>query len=283
MISPDELHSILSGDWSSSPQRIVPVAAGREAALTSFETKHIPGSVYDSSLFFNMDKICDTASPYPLMLPTPSHFASCMANLGIRPDDILVIFDTLEAGMYFSARAAWIFRYFGHTNAHVLNNFPNYVDGGYPVSGGKLMALEGERKRYPSREPARPEDALTFEELNALLLSARNGALQYQILDSRPATLFSGAGHMPFALNIPLGSMLDEKRALLPAPRLRALFEEKGVDETLPAILSCNSGTTAATLGLALQVSGYNIRTRIYDGSWSEWSTRADEYMILLG
>jgi thiosulfate/3-mercaptopyruvate sulfurtransferase len=47
LVSPPELHSALSYA-SSSPRRIVPVAAGRESGLKSYEAKHIPGSVYES-------------------------------------------------------------------------------------------------------------------------------------------------------------------------------------------------------------------------------------------
>ena len=45
LVTPSELHSALS-NASSSPRRIVPVAAGREPGLNSYEAKHIPGSVY---------------------------------------------------------------------------------------------------------------------------------------------------------------------------------------------------------------------------------------------
>lgn len=46
LVSPTELHSALT-NASSSPRRIVPVAAGRESGLKSCEAKHIPGSVYE--------------------------------------------------------------------------------------------------------------------------------------------------------------------------------------------------------------------------------------------
>lgn len=46
LVSPPELHSALS-NASSSPRRIVPVAAGRYSGLESYEAKHIPDSVYE--------------------------------------------------------------------------------------------------------------------------------------------------------------------------------------------------------------------------------------------
>lgn len=47
LVSPTELHAAL-GNPAPSPRRIVPVAAGRDTALESFQDKHIPGSVYTS-------------------------------------------------------------------------------------------------------------------------------------------------------------------------------------------------------------------------------------------
>lgn len=301
LVSPLELHAALD-EASPSPRRIVPVAAGRDTSLKSFQAKHIPGSVYASlysplmaqqcstncqNRFFNMDQIRDTRSPYPQMVPSPSHFATCMAKLGICPDDILVVYDALEVGLYSSPRAAWVCRHFGHADVHVLNNFPCYVDNGYPVSQGELVACATEED-YPQQEPPEPSDVIDFEELDKLL-SANKDQRQYQILDARPESQFSGAdtgdgvsGHMPSALNIPLSSLLGEDKTMLPAPRLRELFQEKGIRGTSIAILSCNSGVTAAALELALQVSGYQMRKRIYDGSWSEWKMRAKKDGLII-
>lgn len=76
-----------------------------------------------------------------MMLPCASEFAVCMTKLGIRADDILVFYDTLESGMYFSPRAAWICRHFGHGDVYVLNSFPLYVSEGYEVSEGQSVTL----------------------------------------------------------------------------------------------------------------------------------------------
>ncbi|KUL89378.1 hypothetical protein ZTR_04460 [Talaromyces verruculosus] len=277
LATPSELHSSLS-NASSSPRRVVPVAAGRESGLNSYEAKHIPGSV-----FFNVDQIRDTNSPYPFMLPSPSHFAVCMTELGIRADDIVVIYDTIETGFYFSPRVAWIFRHFGHGEVHVLNSFPRYVEQGYEVLEGQKVEALIAGENYPERETPVSNDVIDFGELHELLsASPKPEGSQYHILDARPESQFSGSdtgaaitGHMPSAVNIPLGSLLSDDKSLLPASQLKKLFEAKGVNEATPVILTCNSGTTAAALGLALEASGYQMPKRLYDGSWSEWRDKA--------
>ncbi|KAH8689083.1 Rhodanese-like domain-containing protein [Talaromyces proteolyticus] len=278
LVSPAELHTALSGPPSS--RRIVPVAAGRLNALTSYRDSHIP-----SSVFFNMDKVRDTTSPYPQMLPTPNHFASCMSLLGIQPDDIVVIYDTPDIGLYFSPRVAWMFNYFGHTDVHVLNNFPRYIDQGFPVSKGDLSTISNSPN--PSsigNTNYSTASTINFEELRDSLATNKDQQ-KFQILDARIPRLFFGTGidsntsrplgHMPGAINIPLASILTSDKAILPTVQLNQVFEEAGVKEDLPVVLTCNSGVTAAALGLALQICGYNMDKRLYDGSWSEWADRA--------
>ncbi|GES59697.1 thiosulfate sulfurtransferase [Aspergillus terreus] len=277
LISPAEFHAARE----TSSRRIVPVAAGRAELLASYQQEHIPGSI-----FFNMDIIVDTTSPYPQMLPTAGHFAKCMGELGVRPDDVLVVYDTADVGMYSAPRVAWACRFFGHESVHVLNNFRLYVQQGYPVSHGKLASLPGPTV-YPVREPAK-EQVVDFDELKDIII---HGGMEYQIVDARIPGRFSGvqaeadpslrSGHMPSAINIPLAAMLDPTtKTFLPLLELKDLFGSAGVHDQKPFILTCNSGVTAAALDLALQETGFRMPRRIYDGSWMEWTRRASPELV---
>ncbi|RDW68707.1 sulfurtransferase [Aspergillus mulundensis] len=236
-----------------------------------------------------MDEIRDRESPYPQMLPSASHFANSMTALGLQPDDILVVYDALEVGLYSSPRVAWACRYFGHRDVHVLNNFPRYVKKGFPIATGPLCTLPPAPQGYPVKNPD-PREVISYDELRDLLLSDRSSA--FQIIDSRIPGRFSGAepeinaslrsGHMPSALNVPLASILDEDKVILSAEELKERFQAAGVDGELPVVLTCNSGVTAAALDLALQLSGYGMKRRLYDGSWMEWTRRAqDEGLVV--
>jgi thiosulfate/3-mercaptopyruvate sulfurtransferase len=208
-----------------------------------------------------------------------------MTDLGIRADDILVIYDTLETGFYFSPRVAWICRHFGHGDVHVLNSFPRYVELGYEVLEGQKPEALVAGKIYPERDPPVLNDVIDFDELHTYLSAdANTKGVQFQILDTRPESQFSGSdtgaaitGHMPSAVNVPLNSLLTVDKSLLSTSQLKELFEAKGVTEKLPVILTCNSGTTAAALALALDVSGYQMAKRLYDGSWFEWRDKTVE------
>lgn len=215
-----------------------------------------------------------------------------MTELRIRAGDILVIYDTLETGFYFSPRVAWICRHFGHGDVHVLNSFPRYVEEGHEVLEGHKPEVLVAGENYPERNPPVLNDVIGFDELHIYLSAGTNmDRSQFQILDSRPESQFSGSstetaitGHMPSAVNVPLNSLLSADKSLLPASQLKELFEAKGVKEEFPVILTCNSGTTAAALGLALDVSGYHMAKRLYDGSWFEWRVKAakEEGLIIV-
>ncbi|KAL3446383.1 Rhodanese-like domain-containing protein [Aspergillus insuetus] len=225
-----------------------------------------------------MEQIRDTSSPYPQMLPSAEHFSKSMGELGIRPDDILVIYDVLEVGLYSSPRVAWAYRHFGHRDVHVLNNFPRYVSHGYPVESGPSSTLDPSPTHYPVKQPDTRE-VISFEELHDSLISNANHD-DFQIIDARIPGRFSGreaelnptlrSGHMPAALNVPLASILGAEKTILSADELRNVFQAAGVRENVPAVLTCNSGVTAAALDLALQLSGYEMERRLYDGSWMD-------------
>ncbi|KAJ5257096.1 Rhodanese-like protein [Penicillium angulare] len=285
LISPDELHRALT-----TPQnlRIILIAAGRQSALQSYESKHIPGSV-----FFNMDVARDAGAKYPLMLPTPRQFSDYTHELNIRSDDVLVVYDTFETGLYFAPRVAWACQHFGHKEVYVLNNFARYVQGGFPVSNGPLLLPErlSTSVEYPETSSINMKEVVSFDEMCDII---NNQGLEerYQIIDARPADRFSGSykgpdgplpsGHMPNSINIPFSSILSPEKAILPPTDLKALFAMAGVQEHIPIVLSCNSGTTATGIYWALRTCGIEVETRLYDGSWFEWVDKADEGMIVI-
>ncbi|KAL1851472.1 hypothetical protein Plec18170_006288 [Paecilomyces lecythidis] len=233
-----------------------------------------------------MDMVSDTTSPYPQMLPAASQFAAYMGQLGIQPDDILVVYDAFDVGTYSAPRAAWTCRYFGHKSVHVLNNFRLYVEQQFPIAEGELLNLP--HRDYPVHEP-NPNQTISFDELRSLILQRPR---EYQIIDSRIPGRFSGAqeeadpslrsGHMPSAINIPLAAILDtDTKAVLPLDRLKALFQNAGVQQSSHLILTCNSGVTAAALDLVLQEVGFGSERRLYDGSWMEWTRRAESALVI--
>ena len=234
--------------------------------------------------FFDLDKVADTSSPYPHMLPPPQVFKAAMCELGINRDDTVVVYDTAELGIFSAPRVAWTFKIFGHSAVHILNNFKLWVEQGYPTEDGGQPQFE--RSSYPV--PELDKNKVTgFEEVKTAALDHnKEGREDVQVLDARPEGRWKGtqpeprpglpSGHMPGSISVPVPDLLDPNtKAFLPPEELRKVFEKKGVHPNQPIISSCGTGVTATVIDSALIEAGYGDGTRqVYDGSWTEWAQR---------
>ena len=79
---------------------------------------------------------------------------------------------------------------------------------------------------------------------------------------------------MPGALNLPYDTLLEDGKLIAPH-RIKAKFEQAGIDIEKPVVTTCGSGVTAAVLWFALDAVGREPKS-LYDGSWTEWASRDD-------
>lgn len=233
----------------------------------SYAAGHIPGAV-----FFDIDALSDRSSDLPHMLPTPEAFAKAAGKLGLRHEATIVIYDA--QGVFSAPRVWWTLRIMGFPSVRVL-------DGGL-----KAWRAEG---RPVETDLAAPTPTVLAPAFNAALvrdLAGVTGALSdgsAQVVDARGAPRFRGeapeprpglrSGHMPGALNLPFGALVNADGTLKSEAELRAAFAH--VDLSRPIITTCGSGVTAAILALGLARLGRDD-VSIYDGSWAEWGGRAD-------
>jgi thiosulfate/3-mercaptopyruvate sulfurtransferase len=298
LVTPKELHEALKKNAPSpisTDPRVIPLCAswfmpndGR-TGIEVFRECRIP-----KARFFDIDKAIDKRSPYPHMLPNGKRFAGTMSELGIRKEDIVVVYDTKELGIFSAPRAAWTLKVFGHPKVHVLNNFKLWVDQGLPTESGELYNVECCPYPIPELDESK---VASFDDVKEVALDfGKEGAEGVQILDARSAGRFTGeapepreglsSGHMPGAINLPFNVLLDpETKAFRSQEELKKVFEEKGIDPTKPIISSCGTGVTACVIDAALEISQYgpSDARRVYDGSWTEWAQRlrpSDGYLI---
>ena len=246
---------------------------------------HIPGASY-------LDVDRDLAGPpgergrHPL--PETGAFEAAARRAGIGEERLVVAYD--EAAEGGAARLWWLLRHFGHDQVTVL-------DGGlrgWRDEDGRLHTGPEEIEPGDFRAKNPGSATATAEELAAGAAGASApggggasapggggvGGSSPILLDARVPERYRGevepidrvAGHIPGARNLPFMELAPDGR-FLPPDELRARFEQVGVHSGDDAVAYCGSGLTACVVALAAEVAGIGA-TRLYPGSWSEWSRR---------
>lgn len=227
---------------------------------------HLPGSHY-----LHLDRDLSGAKTgrngrHPL--PARATFAATVGRLGIGPQTQVVALDR-QGGPY-AARLWWLMRWLGHDAVAVL-------DGGLDAWRQAGGAVDDASPVPPGGHPY-PERASRVATVDAQTLLQGLGRLR--IVDARAGERFRGevepidaaAGHIPGALNRFFKDNLQPDGRFRPVAQLRADFEALlGGQAGADAVHQCGSGVTACHNLLAMEHAGLP-GSRLYAGSWSEWS-----------
>jgi thiosulfate/3-mercaptopyruvate sulfurtransferase len=240
--------------------------ADADKAYREFLQFHIPGAH-----FAHLDR--DLSSPrtdssgrHPL--PSSNDFAAFLSRIGWVPEKLLVAYDGRNNAM--SVRLWWLMRYFGFQSAILNGGMEAWTSSGLPLEQGEAM-IDPSQKPQLNPTPGMVDDV---EEVFDNLVSKAS-----TLLDARAPERYSGeiepldkkAGHIPGALNRPLGLNLDQNGFFKTASQLKQEFETllKQIPQQ-SVVHYCGSGVTACHNQFAMELAGLT-GSRVYPGSWSEW------------
>lgn len=175
--------------------------------------------------------------------------------------------------------------------AYLLERFGlkdiNVLDGGYTAyynSGASVSQTFNNYKKGNFQIKDDPSIRVSVQQVAEL-----TGKPGIEIVDPRPAPLFQGDtkiwvrnGHIPGATNIPWQNFTQANNAdadlknahkLRPLHEIRELLAKHNIKKTDNIIVSCSTGREATLQYTVLKhVLGYP-NVRVYEGSWTEYST----------
>ena len=245
---------------------LVLLAVGEKS---DYDHGHIPGARY-----LDYEKISTPhGSGLMLELPPAEQLVKVFEEVGVSDSSHVVVYFSNE-WMTPTARAYLTLDYLG------LRGRISYLDGGMPAWRKEGRAISTDTPKFAKGKlTAHPRsDVIAKIELVQQDLHKPGVA----IVDVREAKCYTGTptcygqpeGHIPGALNIPWEVLVGDDYKLKSPDELRKIFQAAGVKPGDEIIAYCHIGQRASFVYLVSRYLGHD--TRMYDGSFEEWSSRAD-------
>lgn len=242
--------------------------ASGQSGRDAFAARHIAGAV-----FFDLDAVADLTSPLPHMAPGSATLSRWMAASGIEPGRTIIVYG--QNGNFAATRVWWTLRRFGLSPLILDGGMAAWEAAGGPVESGApalRTGVHGPDLHLINDDAMRWNDVLHHIEAgDALIVDARSPG-RFAGTEPEPRAGLS-SGHMPGAVNLPAGRLLDGDGRFLQGEALEALLPAQ--DRQQRIICTCGSGVTAATLHAGFTAAGFKD-VWLYDGSWTEWAGRGD-------
>ncbi len=245
----------------------------KQAGRQAYREAHVPGAIFLSQDDDLASPLTGTNGRHPL--PDRGRLAALLQRCGLDAQCEAVVYDHGNGAL--AVRAWWLLRWVGHARVRILN-------GGWAAWRAAQAACEsGEGSPLPPG-PLRVSAPTAMPTASAqAVLEGLGTATAPLLIDARDAARYHGhaepldpvAGHIPGALNRPIGENLGDDGRFKPAARLHEEFLALLDGRTPDAVVHyCGSGITACHNLFAMELAGLPGSV-LYPGSWSEWCSDA--------
>lgn len=241
-----------------------------------YDTAHIPGA-----RFITLNDIANSdptsATGLTLQMPAADDLRARLEKIGISNSSRIVVSYSRDR-IAMATRVLFTLDYAG------LGSRMSLLDGGHDqwVKEGRPTTAE---------VPASTPGTLAPLTVRPLIVEADFVKTQLDkpgvsVVDARTKAFYDGtqtggsqqrphrAGHIAGAKNVTYTDILDADQKLKSPTALAALFKEAGVTQGDALVVYCHIGQQATAVIFAARTLGY--AAVLYDGSFEDWSRRAD-------
>ena len=201
----------------------------------------------------------------------PDVMQKILRERGIDQQNTIIVYD--DGQLVDAARVFWALEVYGLTKVRILSSgYDTWVENQYPVTQDEPKVNQS--KYIPTINHQRIASKFATQ------LAIANP--KQTVVDARAQAAYEGKtstakrfGHIPGALNLPVGDNFEKANKLL---AIRNIDELRQVYSKVPrdqkVILYCEIGRISSANYLVLRELGYDVSN--YDGSWREWGNDFD-------
>jgi thiosulfate/3-mercaptopyruvate sulfurtransferase len=239
-----------------------------DVSRTAYDEGHIPGAV-----LWNAYTDLRGQDYRPV---ADAELGSLLSRSAVLPDATVVVYG------YGAPLGFWLLKASGHQDVRML------------TGSRDQWTAAGHQWTVAVPEPVESVE-MPFDENAAVIASRRlvEAAIddpRQVLLDVRAESEYNGerfwpsgatedvgrAGHIPGAINIPIGLLRKEDGTVKSTEELRRIFERAGVSNDKAVIVYCTIGNRASEAWFALKYLLHHPDARVYYGSWVEWGKATD-------
>lgn len=243
---------------------------GDRATRPFYDSTHIRGAQFLAPLSeFSTPRVEGGLS---LELPPVETLDSVLESKGISNHSRIVLY---QAKGYFSptSRAFFTLEYLGLAGRVAIldGGLDAWQKEGRPLTAEAPTVRPGRFTPHPHPEMVADADFVKahLDDASVRLVDARDTVFYMGLRESQ-----GGTGHIPGAVSIPFGTVIDSTTKFLTPATLRAEFARAGIRDSQTVVTYCHIGQQASLVWFAARWLGYPAR--LYDGSFQDWVARKD-------